>query len=273
MKSAQEVKISIITVSYNQGHFIERTIKSVLSQNYPNLEFIIMDGGSSDNTVKILKRYSKNIIWRSEKDSGQSEAMNKGLRMATGQIVNFLNSDDTLEPDTLKKVAEFFKKNPKKKWLYGKSKIIDENDSEIRKPITWYKNVLLRNFSYNKLLSENFISQPTVFFKLSLINEVGYINEDEHFVADYEYWLRIGCRYTPGVSNNDFANCRMHDNSKTSDVSNSQFKDDLRIAKKFSQGAHWPIILHRINYFKIVWTYKLLDKYKKIRYAHKEVSK
>ena len=105
------MKISVITPSYNQAQFIERTILSVLNQNYPNLEYIIMDGGSTDNTVEILKKYSDKIIWKSEKDNGQSGAINKGLKMATGDIVTYLNSDDIYELGTFEKIAEFFQKN------------------------------------------------------------------------------------------------------------------------------------------------------------------
>jgi glycosyltransferase involved in cell wall biosynthesis len=150
------MKISIITPSYNQAEFIERTIQSIFSQNYPDIEYIVMDGGSTDGTVKILKKYSDQIIWKSEKDNGQSDAINKGLKIATGEIVAYLNSDDTYEPGTLKKVADFFQKNPEKKWVYGKCKIINKKDQEIRKWITAYKNLLLKNYSYSKLLSENF---------------------------------------------------------------------------------------------------------------------
>ncbi len=252
------MKISIITPSYNQAHFIERTIESILGQDYPDLEYIVMDGKSTDGTVAILKKYSDRIIWKSEKDSGQSEAINKGLRRAKGDIVAFLNSDDTYEPGALRKVAEFFEKNPDIKWAYGKCKIVDESDVEIRKPITWYKNLLLRRYSYKKLLSENFISQPATFWRREIHKEMGYINEDEHYTMDYEFWLRIGKKYPAGVIHDYLANFRMYNASKSGSLSNPQFKDELRIAKSYSNGAQFPIFLHRINYFKIIWVYKLM---------------
>lgn len=217
-----------------------------------------MDGGSTDDTVKILKKYSNRIKWKSEKDSGQSEAINKGLRLATGEIVAFLNSDDTYEPGALSKVADFFEKNPKFKWAYGKCKIINENDVEIRKPITAYKNLLLRKYSYRKLLTENFISQPATFWKRELHKEIGFINEEEHYTMDYEFWLRIGQKYPAGVINAYLANFRMYNTSKSGSLSNPQFQDELRIAKKFSGGVRLPILIHQLNYFKIVWTYRLM---------------
>ena len=251
-------KVSIVTPTYNHAHFIERTIKSILEQDYPNIEYIVMDGGSKDGTVDILKKYP-GIIWKSEKDSGQSDAINKGLRRATGDIVAFLNSDDTYEPGAISKVVEFFGANPDKKWVYGKCRIINDDDVEIRRPITWYKNLLLKRYSFNKLLSENFISQPATFWKRELHKEIGYINEAEHYTMDYEFWLRIGQKYPAGVIDAYLANFRMYDTSKSGSLSNPQFKDELRIAKHFNyRHARWPIFLHQINYFKIVWIYKLM---------------
>lgn len=256
-------KISIITPSYNHAHFIERTINSILSQDYKNIEYIVMDGGSKDGTVEILKSYGDKIIWKSEKDGGQSEAINKGLKLATGEIVAFLNSDDTYEPGALRKVVDFFNKNPDKKWVYGKCYIIDENEKEIRKPITIYKNIKLKNYSYRKLLSENFISQPATFWRRELLKDIGYINENEHYTMDYEYWLRIGQKYHAGVIREYLANFRMYNTSKSGSLSNPQFKDELRIAKKFSNGAKIPILVHSFNYFKIVWSYKLMAAVKR----------
>jgi len=222
-----------------------------------------MDGGSTDGTVEILKKYSDQIIWKSEKDDGQSDAINKGLKMATGDIVAYLNSDDTYEPGAFQNVAKFFQNNPDKKWVYGKCKIIDENDREIRRPITWYKNFLLKKYSYTKLLSENFISQPATFWKRALLNEVGYFNVKEHFCMDYEYWLRIGQKYPAGVIPEYLANFRYHTNSKSGGVNKKQFEDELRLTKKFGVDHSLSIFLHRVNYYKITGVYWILNLFKK----------
>lgn len=253
------MKISIITPSYNQAPFIERTILSVLNQNYSDIEYIIMDGGSTDGTVEILKKYSERLIWRSEKDSGQSDAINKGIKMATGDIVAYLNSDDAYEPKAFEKIANFFKKNPDKKWAYGKCKIIDAADQEIRKPITFYKNLLLKKFSYAKLLSENFISQPATFWKREIHTEKAFFDESEHFCMDYEFWLRIGQKYPAGVINDYLANFRYYTNSKSGSVNKKQFQDELRLAKKYGADHFFSIVLHKFNYYKIVFIYKLLS--------------
>jgi glycosyltransferase involved in cell wall biosynthesis len=256
------MKISIVTPTYNQAGFIERTILSVLSQNYSDLEYIIIDGGSTDGTIEILKKYSDKLIWHSEKDRGQSDAINKGLRMTTGEIVAYLNSDDTYQPEALKKVATFFQNNPKKKWVYGKCKIINKLDAEIRKPITWYKNLLLKKYSYPKLLSENFISQPAVFWKKTLNSELGLFNEKEHFCMDYEFWLRLGKKYPAGIIDSYLANFRYHQSSKSGSINKKQFQDELRLAKKYGEGHPLAIFLHQVNYWKITGIYQILSFFK-----------
>jgi len=253
------MKISIITPSFNQVRFIERTIRSVLEQNYSDLEYIVMDGGSTDGTLEILKKYSSRIIWNSEKDSGQSAAINKGLRLATGEIVAYLNSDDAYEPGALRKVADFFKNNPDQTWVYGKCKIIDENDREIRKLITCYKNSLLKRYSYKKLLAENFISQPATFWRKELLDEIGYFSEEENFCMDYEFWLRLGEKYEAGIIDEYLANFRYYATSKSGNVNKKQFQDELRLAKKYGKDYPRSIVLHQINYYKITLIYKILN--------------
>ncbi|MEA3273357.1 MAG: glycosyltransferase family 2 protein [Patescibacteria group bacterium] len=252
-------KISIITPSFNQARFIDKTIQSVLNQDYPNFELIVIDGGSTDGTLSILKKYGNRIRWISEKDKGQTSAINKGLKMAEGEIIAYLNSDDTYEPKTFQKIVNFFKKNPDKKWAYGKCRIINEKDKEIRRPITWYKNFLLRKYSYKKLLAENFISQPATFWKRELHQEFGYFDEKENFCMDYEFWLRIGKKYPAGIINGYLANFRYHPASKSGSVNKKQFKDELRLARKYGRGYPLATFLHSINYFKITGVYRILS--------------
>lgn len=253
------MKVSIITPSFNQAQFIQRTIESILSQDHQEIEYIVTDGGSTDGTVDILKKYSDKIIWKSEKDNGQSDAINKGLKMATGEIVAFLNSDDTYEPGAISEVVNFFQNNPSSKWVYGKCRIINEHDKEIRKPITLYKNLLLRKYSYSKLLTENFISQPATFWKKELHEELGYLDENEHFCMDYEFWLRIGQKYPAGIINRYLANFRYYANSKSGSVNKKQFQDQYRLAKKYGSGFRLPLIVHKFNYYKITTIYSFLN--------------
>lgn len=254
------LKISIVTPSYNQGHFIKQTIDSVLGQNYPNLEYIVIDGGSTDQTVDILKNYGQKIKWVSEKDRGQSDAINKGLKMATGEILAYLNSDDLYLKNCLFRVNNFFQINPGSKWAYGRCRIIDEKNQEIRKIITAYKNFWMNRYSYKKLLCINFINQPAAFWRREIRDEFGLFNEGEHLVMDYEYWLRIGRKYPAGFIKYYLADFRMYSHSKGFQFFKKQFRDELRVAKKFSNWRG-PIFFHYLNYFSIVMGYKILQKF------------
>jgi glycosyltransferase involved in cell wall biosynthesis len=251
------LKISIITPSYNQAPFIERTIRSVLDQGYANLEYIVMDGGSTDGTIDILKRYGGQLTWISEQDKGQADAINKGITRSTGDIIAYLNSDDTYEPDALIKVASHFSRNPKTMWLTGRCRIIDEQDREIRRLVTAYKNFLLRHYSYSLLLATNPVSQPATFWRRSVISEFGLFDETEHLVMDYDYWLRIGKTYPPAVLDGYLAAFRVYAATKTSSSFLTTFEREMVLARKHSTSAVLNG-LHRINYISIAAVYLAL---------------
>lgn len=254
------MRVSIITPSYNMARFIEGTIRSVLDQRHSDIEYVVMDGGSTDGTVEILTRYSGRIVWESRKDRGQSDAINKGLRIATGDIVAYLNADDTYEPGAVSRVVAFFREHPQTKWVYGRCRIVDTADREVRRPVTLYKNLVSRRYGYRKLLTENFIPQPATFWRKELVGEVGYFDEDEHQCMDYDYWLRIGQRYAPGVIPEYLARFRHHAESKSSGNFVGQLDDQQRLARR--HGAPYPLALlaGKANYYRTVWAYKLLTR-------------
>jgi glycosyltransferase involved in cell wall biosynthesis len=193
-----KLKISIVIPSHNAARFIDETIQSILKQRYPNVECIVVDGGSNDGTLDILKRYEGRIRWISEKDEGQSDAINKGLRLASGDINAYICADDIYEAGCFQKVADFFGKNPHVMWAYGKCRVIDEDGSEIHRPIISYFDSWRRRYSYNRLLMIDFIPQPAVFWRKELVHKIGLFDINEHLAMDYEYWLRAGARYDPG---------------------------------------------------------------------------
>lgn len=250
-------KISIITPSWNQGPFIERTITSVLSQGYPNLEYIVMDGGSTDGTIDILKKYEGRLLWTSEKDKGQADAINKGIARSTGDIIAYLNSDDVYEPGALNKVADHFSAHEETMWLTGQCRIIDEQDREIRRLITAYKNFLLRHYSYSLLLVTNPVSQPATFWRRSVISDLGLFDETEHLVMDYDYWLRVGKKYPLTVLNGYLASFRVYAATKTSSLFLTTFEREMMLARKHSPSAVLNG-LHRLNYVSIAAVYLAL---------------
>ncbi len=159
------MKVTIITPSYNQGKYLERTILSVLEQKIGNLEYLVMDGGSTDNSVEILKKYEEFLTWKSERDKGQTDAVNKGLRLASGDIIGWLNSDDIYYEDAVKKVLKVFEENPEINVVYGNANHIREDDSVIEPYYT-------EDFNYERLKEICFICQPSVFFRKKISEQV-----------------------------------------------------------------------------------------------------
>ncbi len=203
-------KISIVTPSFNQGAFLEETIDSVLSQNYPNLEYIIIDGGSSDNSIEIIKRYERHLTyWISEKDRGQSHAINKGLKKVTGDIFNWLNSDDFYEPKALFKVGEVFK-DKRVKMAAFRSNIFGK-ESRVSKGTDIFEN-LEKTIAYSR------IDQPETFFSFDAIKEIGGVKENMHYCMDQDLYLRFLFKYglEPIVKREEvIVNFRIHEDSKT----------------------------------------------------------
>lgn len=181
--------VSIVTPSYNQGQFLEATIRSVLDQDYPNIEFIIMDGGSTDDSITILQRYADQIAhWESQPDRGQAHAINKGLRVAKGSILGWLNSDDLLLPETVSQVVETFCDDPDTDVVYGRLERIDEEGRLVPTPILPKDRV---EFSKKYILSECIVNQPGAFWRREMMAKAGLLNEGLHYVLDYEYWIRL----------------------------------------------------------------------------------
>lgn len=254
-------KISIITPSYNQAQFIEQTILSVLSQNYPNLEYIIMDGGSTDGTVDILKKYQSKLTWFSERDKGQSHAINKGLKIATGEVMGYLNSDDLLLPGVLLKVGRIFARRKDCMWVTGKCKLIDEDNCEIRSAITTYKNFWLKNYSYKMLLILNFISQPATFWRKSLIFDkwIGFFDESLEYSMDYDYWLRLGKYFPPNIIDDYLAKYRIHRTSKGGKGFLKQFWTEYEISKRYTSSLLLCLI-HLIHVIISIIMYELIKQ-------------
>ncbi|HOQ68999.1 MAG TPA: glycosyltransferase family 2 protein [Anaerolineaceae bacterium] len=201
--------VSIVTPCYNAARFIRETIESVRGQPYPHLEHIVIDGGSTDGTLDILKAYP-HLRWVSAPDRGQSHALNKGFAMARGELIGWLNADDTYAPGAVSTAVDYLLQHPEAGMVCSDMWIVGENGKPLR---------LARGkpFDLVELLNENYVRQATVFIRRQLLNEVGGVNESLHYCMDRALWLRVGVHhqvaYLPGVVS---ANFRFYWGSKTS---------------------------------------------------------
>jgi len=176
--------VSIVTPSYNQGRFLKRTIESVLNQSYPNIEYIVIDGGSTDETLDILESYGQRFQWISEPDRGQTDAINKGFARSNGCIRAYLNSDDVLLPNAVETVVGHFRTHADCDLVYGRAKYIDANDT-----VTGMYNTA--DYSFARLMRDNCICQPAAFWRSRIAKQIGPYNDQLHYAMDYEYWIRI----------------------------------------------------------------------------------
>jgi len=210
-------RITIITPSYNQAAYLEQTIASVLDQGYPNLEYIIIDGGSTDGSVEIIRKFEDRIAyWVSEKDRGQAHAINKGIQRATGDIIAYLNSDDYYLDGTLARVADWFSRHPNVDLLHGRCRVVDQDGMKVGErtgSITRYDEILdLWDVWWN---TRNFV-QPEVFWTKRIGDKIGPFREDLFWVMDYDYWLRIlGAGGRVGFIDAELAAFRLQPNQKS----------------------------------------------------------
>jgi glycosyltransferase involved in cell wall biosynthesis len=179
------MKVSIVTPSYNQGQFIERTLQSVAIQTGAEIEHVVFDGGSSDNTVQILKAFTPPVRWVSKRDKGQTDAVNQGIQATDGEIIGWLNSDDIYYPGAVARVVAYFAAHPEIDVVYGMADHIDREDHAFEAYPTEPWNI-------ERLLETCFICQPALFFRRRVVEQHGLLNESLNYCMDYEYWLRLG---------------------------------------------------------------------------------
>lgn len=228
--------VSIVTPSYNQARFLEETIRSVLDQDYPRLEYIIVDGNSTDGSVEIIHRYADRLAWWvSEPDQGQTDAINKGFFKATGEILAWLNSDDTYQPGAVSAAVNCLKENTELGLVYGDADFIDEHGHTIgRFPARQTDYHLLRQGYVH-------IPQQASFFRADLWRKVGPLDPSFYFAMDYDLWVRIAAltpiRYIPEVR----ANFRLHARGKTIADDDRCWPEMLRV--HFRDGGIWLSVI------------------------------
>ena len=227
-------KISIVIPSYNQGQYLEETIRSVVDQEYPNLELFIVDGGSNDNSVDIIRKYEHHITWWiSEKDKGQSDAINKGLKKATGEIITWINSDDLLTPGSLHKVASHFSDLPDSTGLIHGGVIVFNEDRELETRFTYLPPCP------ESYLSGMAFSQPSAFFRKKYVDQVGPLNNDLHYGMDYDLFMRFSlvCNFQP--VRDVFSRYRLHGQSKSVAENHKFMGDWKRIFVSLCKNLSW----------------------------------
>jgi glycosyltransferase involved in cell wall biosynthesis len=226
-------RISLVTPSFNQARFIRRTIDSVLSQQGPfELDYRVVDGGSTDGTRAILESYGSRLSWVSEPDEGQIDAINKGLRTATGELVGWINSDDLLMPGALARVVAAFEAVPTVEWVHGRCVIIDVTDRPIRRWVSLYKHYRCRHHSFQNLLTEDYVSQMTAFWRRSVHQEIGYLDPALDLSFDYDWFLRLARRGAPVYLEEPLACFRWYETSKSGAGFPRQFRQIAEVAAR-----------------------------------------
>lgn len=230
--------VSIITPSFNQARYLEETIQSVLGQNYPRIEYIIIDGGSTDGSVEIIKKYEEKLAyWVSERDKGQTDAINKGFNRAKGEILAWLNSDDTYNPGAVDAAVHFLMQNPEYALVYSDCNYMDERGVKIGAfpaAQTDYQK-LRRGYVH--------IPQQTMFFRAKYWKQLGPLDSSFYFAMDYDLWVRIAkqapLKYLPGQA---WANFRIHTSSKTNINDERGWKEMLRVHYREGGSFFSPIV-------------------------------
>jgi hypothetical protein len=227
--------VSIVTPSFNQAKYLEETIISVLNQDYPNTEYLIMDGGSSDGSIDVIRKYEHRLaFWISEKDDGQAHAINKGWRRSRGEIVAYLNSDDIYMQGAISKAVRAFAEHPEWAMLYGDCGLINESGAFIG-------SLMARPFDLKSLLLRCTIGQPAVFIRRSALETVGMLDESFHMAMDYDLWMRLGLSFPIGhLSGEHLADFRVHASAKSSAQALRFTKENELVIRRTLQDPRLP---------------------------------
>ncbi len=234
--------VSVVTPSFNQAKYLEATIRSVIEQDYPQIEYIIVDGGSTDGSVEIIKNYEQELAWWvSETDQGQTSAINKGFSHANGEILAYLNSDDTYLPGAISEAVEFLRSNPETGLVYGDAKFINADGQVIG-------TFNAQQTSYQRLRRGGvYIPQQAAFWRADLWRKVGPLDPSYYFAMDYDLWVRLArvsaIKYYPGHT---WANFRLHYDAKTISADERCWPEMLRIHRR--DGGSWFAWIY-VRYF------------------------
>lgn len=239
--------VSIVTPSYNQGRYLPWTIESVLNQTYPNIEYLIIDGASTDGSVDILKSYGECFTWISEPDKGQVDAINKGFQMAHGEILAYLNSDDVLEPDAVETVVDYFVRNEDVDMIYGRAFYIDDEDH-----ITGMYRT--DEYSFSRMVWDNCICQPAAFWRRRIADLIGPFDSSLNFAMDHDYWMRIDRAGGKIMHIHEIlARSRLYPQTKTLSFRSEIYDEIFQISQRHAGYVS-------LNYFQGLWHHRIWEK-------------
>jgi glycosyltransferase involved in cell wall biosynthesis len=243
-------KVTIVTPSYNQGHFIEKTIQSVLSQTYPKIEYLIIDGGSSDATCDVVRKYSDRIdYWVSEPDNGQSDAINKGWARSTGDILAWLNSDDYFLPGAVESAANALVSHSEASFVYGDAILVDWHGNSIGDMNTHSRAMTHKEFMRRRIPYQ--VPQPTTFYRRSSLMSAGMLNVDLHYAMDFDLFMRLlqagPAVYLPRRQ----AAMRLYPGTKTSTNVTDNWHEKLGVLRQYDRYWFLSIAVYRYMLYRI----------------------
>lgn len=217
--------VTIVTPSFNQARFLEQTMRSVLEQDYPNIEYMVVDGGSTDGSVDLIRKYADKLTWWvSEKDHGQAEAINKGFANAKGEIIAWINSDDYYMPGAISSAVKALVDHPEVGLVYGNVRVVDESEKLLNQ-------LIYGNWGLADLMSFRIIGQPSVFIRRAVLEKVGYLDQSYHLLLDHQLWIRLasegGMRYFPSL----WASAHYHEDCKNQAMAASFGSEARRIVQ------------------------------------------
>jgi glycosyltransferase involved in cell wall biosynthesis len=255
--------LTIVTPCLNARGTIELALESVRNQDYAGeLDHLVVDGGSTDGTLEVLEA-APGVRFVSEPDRGLSDAVNKGIRMARGEIIGWLNADDVYMPGALTRAGSAFATRPDAEWVTGRCLIIDADGEEIRRPVTAYKDFFLRRYSFRLHLMQNFVSCPSTFVRRSAFDAVGLLDERFRYSMDYDLWLRLARRSEPVVIDEPLAAFRMAEGSLSMSGFDRQFAEHVQNAREHGAGHPVAVTANRAISRLIVTAYHGMRRWRR----------
>lgn len=235
--------VSVVTPTYNQAGFLRATIESVLTQDYPRVDYRVVNDGSTDGTESLLRSYGNRVVWTTQRNQGQTAAINAGWRECDGEILAWLNSDDTLLDGSIRSVVQYFQANPSAAIVYGQTVFVDAEGRRLDRPLGG------RDFDYTSFVRrcENPIPQPSTFIRRRVYTDVGPLDQSLYYFMDWDFWLRAGLRHQIAFLPEVLSTYRLHDDSKTVAGLVRAAPELERIYRRLFDTPGLPLEVHRLK--------------------------